>query len=57
MDWILRFYEMCWSLEQTGNNMTIVPSDSMDTTANHNEPVYVKYEDNMFLPQYIIHYR
>jgi hypothetical protein len=40
-----------------GNSLTVVPPSGYDTTINSKGTVYVKYEDNEFYPQYVIHYR
>ncbi|XP_044264578.1 protein mono-ADP-ribosyltransferase PARP12-like [Tribolium madens] len=39
-----------------GNVSTTVPPELYDTTTNARNTVYVKYEDDDFYPQYVIHY-
>lgn len=39
-----------------GNNQLLVPPSHFDTTTNSTLQVFVKYDDNSFYPQYIIHY-
>lgn len=39
-----------------GGSMTVLPQAGYDTTINSKSSVYVKYDDNSFYPNYIIHY-
>ncbi|RZC39353.1 PARP domain containing protein [Asbolus verrucosus] len=39
-----------------GNYETVIPPKGFDTTRNHDGNVIVKYEDDDFYPQYVIHY-
>ena len=39
-----------------GNHFTVVPPTSFDTTANSKCSVIVKYDDDDFYPQYVIHF-
>lgn len=39
-----------------GNIFTVVPPEPYDTTTNGRNTVYVKYDDDEFYPQYVIHY-
>ncbi|RZC37644.1 PARP domain containing protein [Asbolus verrucosus] len=38
-----------------GNTFTTIPPTSYDTTRNTKNTVFVKYEDDDFYPQYVIH--
>jgi hypothetical protein len=40
-----------------GQSDTVVPMESYDTTRNSPGTVIVKYEDDDFYPQYVIHYK
>ncbi|KAG5887199.1 hypothetical protein JTB14_016684 [Gonioctena quinquepunctata] len=39
-----------------GDGNTIIPYGTADTTTNDKKSVYVKYEDNAFLPTFVIYY-
>lgn len=39
-----------------GDHTTVLPPKGFDTTTNGKSSVYVKYDDNTFLPRFIIHY-
>ncbi|CAH1975941.1 unnamed protein product [Acanthoscelides obtectus] len=40
-----------------GNSKMVIPLECYDTATNHNNQVFVKFEDNEFYPSYVIHYR
>lgn len=45
------------SRETEGDGDTVVPPENYDTTVNSRRTVFVKYEDDDFYPQYVIHYK
>lgn len=42
--------------EEEGYENLNIPFGNNDTTTNHNGLVYVKYQDNEFLPQFVVYY-
>lgn len=42
--------------EDEGDENLNIPLGNTDTTTNHNILVYVKYQDNEFLPQFVVYY-
>ena len=56
MDNVMILAKVLVSRATIGNHFTVVPPTSFDTTANSKCSVIVKYDDDDFYPQYVIHF-
>lgn len=48
---------MIMANEEEGDDNLNIPFGNNDSTTNHNVLVYVKYQDNEFLPQFVVYYK